>query len=79
MSSTIYANALMLLFKIGLANHSTRTQRMGPARSLIQYAAHIYACFICFKLFPSMLIIMPSGATFNYSCKNSNFAILRYV
>ena len=75
MSSTIYAKARMLLFKIGLANHSTRTPRKGPTRSLIKYAAHIYACFICFKLFPSRLNIMSSGAKLNYLCKGSNFTI----
>ena len=39
----------------------------------------IYACFIYFKLFSSMLNIIQSGAKFNYSCKSSNFVILGHV
>ena len=79
LSSTIYAKARILRFKMGFEYLSTRTGRKGPARNLVQYTAHIYASFIYFKLFSSMLNIMPSGVKLNYSCKNLNFAILVYV
>ena len=35
------------------------------------YGTYIYACFIYFKLFSSMLITVPSGAKLKYLCKNS--------